>query len=346
MMKERSEILQEILNLAKSELNENGDIGYTMPDGKYHIYISVESYYDWSSDGGKEKRYYLIEPNELFLQKDGKESYSEAIPMGENLTVDYDDFAGLLVACANCMEQFERDIERKKEIELQKDELVCVSKTRDFEMLKTKLNIESLRLIDNIYQDYNRGRVDLDVPKDKDGNFNFEDVKLVYKDPFYEETGFELVVLKWLEDMEDTGYLIDCLEESEDLLKTYEYVVDYLNPFTGKICSFEFSRVAEDYPSVEWLADQIFANLSESFSGVNYRKAVASIDCIGMQVTQNGEYVSGDELAGEELQGVLNKVIGFANNKCVSIEEQISVAQGLKSSNDKPESIKQPEISK
>ena len=328
-MKERSEILQEILTLAKNELNENGNIGYTMPDGKYHMYIFVDQ---------SDEKIYVVEPNELI---DGA-----AEPMGENILVDYDDFAGLLIACVNCMEQFERDIERKKEIELQKDELVHVSKTRDFEMLKAKLNIESLRLIDNICQAYNRGRIDLDVSRDENGNFNFEDVKLVYKDPFYDETGFELVVLKWLEDMEDTGYLIDSLELSEDLLKTYEYVVDYVNPFTSKECSFEFSRVGKDYPSAEWLGDQIYESLSENFGGSSYRKAVSSIYCIGIQVTKNGEWRNGDELMGKELNNILNKVLGFAESKRVPIEEQITVAQGLKDFNDKPKPVKQSEICK
>lgn len=321
-MKEHSEILQEILNLAKSELNENGNIGYTMPDGKYHIYIYVDDSIKYAENSKTaEDGYYVIEPNRVI---DGAME-----PLGDTATAEYNDFAELLVGCVWCMEEFERDVERKKEIELKKDELECVSETKDFEMLKAQLNIESLRLIDNIYHDYNRGRIDLDVPRDENGNFNFEDVKLFFKDPYYEETGFELVVLKWLEDMEDTGYLIECFKDVQQDLKTYEYVVDYLNPFTCKRCSFEFSCVGEDYPSGEWLANRIYENLSVSFAAGNFRKAVASIDCIGLQVTQNGEYVSGDELTGAELQDVLKKVICFIQNKQASIDEQISVAQEI-----------------
>lgn len=320
MDKSRSDVLRDILSLAKSELNKHESIGYTMPDGKYHIYVYVDKSVRHIKDGvTPDDFYYVIEPNRVI---DGAME-----PMGDTATADYNDFAELLVGCSWCLEEFERDLEREKEIVVAEasKELLYVSNTMDFKILKSHLNIDSLRLIDNIYRDYAKDRIDLDVPRDENGNFNFEDVKLLIKDISYEETGCEKLVLKWLEDMEDTGYLIECFEDIQENLKTFEYVVDYV--FNGKRHSFEFSCVGENHPTTQWLADQIFAKLSEKYAGVDYRAAVNSIDCIGMQVTQNGEYVSGDELVGEELNNILEKVIGFVANRQVSIDEQISSAQ-------------------
>lgn len=91
----QSEILREILNLAKSELNENGAIGYTMPDGKYHIYIYVDDSF------GKPDRHYILEPNRVV---DGAHE-----PMGDTTSAEYNDFGELMLGCAWCMEQFEYD---------------------------------------------------------------------------------------------------------------------------------------------------------------------------------------------------------------------------------------------
>lgn len=101
MTKSNSEILREILQLAKEELNVNGSIGFTMPDGKHHIFAYVE---EPSSAYIKVKPCYVIEPNKIV---DGA-----CVPIGEPATVNYNDFAELLVACAYCLEEFERDLDK------------------------------------------------------------------------------------------------------------------------------------------------------------------------------------------------------------------------------------------
>jgi len=104
MDKNKSEILRDILKLAKSELNENGHIGYTMPDGKHHIYIYVDDSMGHVVDVVEpEDYYYVIEPNRVV---DGAME-----PMGDTTAADYNDFAELLVGCAWCIDEFERDAE-------------------------------------------------------------------------------------------------------------------------------------------------------------------------------------------------------------------------------------------
>ena len=88
-----------------------------------------------------------------------------------------------------------------------------VEKTRDFWQLNDKLNNEKILLIDTILSAYSHEKIDMDLHKTEDGNFDFENIDLVIKDPSYKVNGFELLILKWYEDYEDTGYLIECLEE-------------------------------------------------------------------------------------------------------------------------------------
>lgn len=100
--KSNSAILREIMDLAKSELNKNGSIGYTMPDGKHHLYIYVDDSITYASDNKTvEDGFYVIEPNRVV---DGAHE-----PMENTTTAEYNDFAELLLGCMWCMEQFEND---------------------------------------------------------------------------------------------------------------------------------------------------------------------------------------------------------------------------------------------
>lgn len=95
-MQDRVKILREILSLVKSELNDVGaesGVGYTMPDGKYHIFIYVDN---------ADEKIYVIEPNRV---EDGAHEPF----LGENYLATYNDFTELLLGCEWCMEQFERD---------------------------------------------------------------------------------------------------------------------------------------------------------------------------------------------------------------------------------------------
>ncbi len=98
-------ILKEIKKLAEENLREpNDNIGYTMPDGKYHIFIEVDDI--GSTLYGKEL-IYRIEPNRI--DEDGA-----AEPIADVYTADFGDFAELLVGCMWCMDQFEADREQQK----------------------------------------------------------------------------------------------------------------------------------------------------------------------------------------------------------------------------------------
>lgn len=90
----KTDVLEDILNLAVSELNKNKSIGYNMPDGKHHIYVYVD-------DSVPGEKWYIVEPNRVV---DGAHE-----PMGDTAGAKYDNFADLMVACMWCMEQFEAD---------------------------------------------------------------------------------------------------------------------------------------------------------------------------------------------------------------------------------------------
>lgn len=93
-------VLKEILKLAKEELFEPGDdIGYTMPDGKYHIYIFVDD---------ADEKIYVVEPNKVV---DGAHE-----PIGEqNYLAAYNDFGDLAVGCLFCMDEFEFDAKKERD---------------------------------------------------------------------------------------------------------------------------------------------------------------------------------------------------------------------------------------
>lgn len=101
----KSNILREIMNLAKAELNKNGSIGYTMPDGKHHIFIYVDDSIQYAdNEKTVEDGFYVIEPNRVVA--------GAHEPMGDTTAADYNDFAELLVGCMWCIEQFEQEHER------------------------------------------------------------------------------------------------------------------------------------------------------------------------------------------------------------------------------------------
>lgn len=78
-------MLKSIYDLAKEELNENGNIGYTLPNGKYHLFIFVDD------SLGSDDLWYIIEPNEVV---DGAHE-----PIGNNTSAPYNDFEALLLGC-------------------------------------------------------------------------------------------------------------------------------------------------------------------------------------------------------------------------------------------------------
>lgn len=106
-MFDRIDILKEIKKLAEADLHESEDnIGYTMPDGKHHIFIELE---DIGNPLHGEELIYRIEPNAI-------DEYGAAEPMSDVYTADFGDFAELLLGCVWCMEQFDADLEQSKDL--------------------------------------------------------------------------------------------------------------------------------------------------------------------------------------------------------------------------------------
>lgn len=87
-----------------------------------------------------------------------------------------------------------------------------VENTRDFQTLRNKLNNKELLLIDTVLSSYVHGKIDMDLHENEDGSVDFENIDLLVKDSSYKKNGFELLILKWYESYEDTGYLIECLK--------------------------------------------------------------------------------------------------------------------------------------
>lgn len=104
-MKTDSRILQEILALAKTELeeNQNPDMGYTTPDGNYHIFIYKDQEHSWE-DGPAPYSFYVVEPNKVVS--------GAHEPLGDTFLTERLDLSELLVGCQWCLEQFEADRER------------------------------------------------------------------------------------------------------------------------------------------------------------------------------------------------------------------------------------------
>lgn len=95
-----SRILYEIMSLARTELEENPDMGYTTPDGKYHIYIYAEQEHNWE-DGPEPYSFYVVEPNKVV---NGAHE-----PMGDTFITDGLDLDEVLIGCQWCLEQFAAD---------------------------------------------------------------------------------------------------------------------------------------------------------------------------------------------------------------------------------------------
>ena len=94
--KTKEQILEEILELAKKELKEAGDdIGYTMPDGKYHFYIYLDEV---------DEKIYVVEPNRV-------ENGAHDPFTGDTYGAEFGDFEELKEGCMWAMECFEKDME-------------------------------------------------------------------------------------------------------------------------------------------------------------------------------------------------------------------------------------------
>lgn len=94
-----------------------------------------------------------------------------------------------------------------------------IEQCADKNYLYASLNDEILKEIDNILGAYFNGLIDFIEPRDNHGEPDFTGkYELVIKDKEYKPCGSELLVLEWIEDRENTDYLIDyfrCFMEND-----------------------------------------------------------------------------------------------------------------------------------
>lgn len=73
------------------------------------------------------------------------------------------------------------------------------------------LSEDSLEIIDSVLEAYNKGKIDIIVPSTDDDEPDFDgEFTLNIVDDTYIETGWELLILEWVNDYEYTSYLIEC----------------------------------------------------------------------------------------------------------------------------------------
>lgn len=88
-----------------------------------------------------------------------------------------------------------------------------IERTADRQLLYDSLSVDTLNEIDAILGAYFEGRIDFQEPRFENGEPDFcGDYELIIIDKDYKELGNELLVMKWIEDRENTGYLIECME--------------------------------------------------------------------------------------------------------------------------------------
>lgn len=96
-------------------------------------------------------------------------------------------------------------------VQLTKLKLYHVQKTKDYRNLVDTLTVQQLAYIEKALQMYSDGWIILDENRDADGNINFENIKVSNHDGTESEYA---VIIKWYEDYEDTGYMIDVVKEN------------------------------------------------------------------------------------------------------------------------------------
>lgn len=105
----------------------------------------------------------------------------------------------------------------------------------DKQYLYDNLNESELEIIENILQAELDGKIGLPENRfDENGNVDFELLEIVVYDESYIQNGYELLVLKWIHDYEDIGYLVECIHEEKNKiekikdLKAFDIIVcDY-----------------------------------------------------------------------------------------------------------------------
>lgn len=84
-----------------------------------------------------------------------------------------------------------------------------IEHTADKEILYSYLVEPELDIIETILRAYNEGKIDIIEPRDENGEPDFDGIfELVINDENYQGTGYEMSILKWINDWETTDYIV------------------------------------------------------------------------------------------------------------------------------------------
>lgn len=92
-----------------------------------------------------------------------------------------------------------------------------ISDCEDADYLFDHLSKNSLNFIESTLFNYSHDIISLVIPRDDNDEIDFDgEWRVEVKDNNRESTEEELMVLKWVEGFEDTGYLVEVLGEDND----------------------------------------------------------------------------------------------------------------------------------
>lgn len=267
-MKTNAQIFQEILAIAKDTLLNGSDMGYTMPDGKHHIYIYPDEESRW--DDGPSDTFFVIEPNRVV---NGAHE-----PMGDTYITTCRDLSEVLIGCQWCMDCFEQDL--SKEVSLPDELIVRMAHEAGYMEAEGKIELHSwedlqIAIHDAIREYYEN-------PSERNP-FSIEDtLDKILSERFPSEPEPEKSIYKEL-------YILTCLEEtkyginiynslhpsSEEALRHVDEVqmredIDPQNFISDfETCVIDVSRFQT--PSREMIADYVLKNPlpSESKTSLN-----------------------------------------------------------------------------
>lgn len=88
-----------------------------------------------------------------------------------------------------------------------------IEHTADKDMLYKYLVEAELDTIETVLRAYSEGKIDIIEPR-KNGEPDFDgEFELIINDCDYQETGFEMPILKWINDWESTDYIIELFSD-------------------------------------------------------------------------------------------------------------------------------------
>ena len=84
-----------------------------------------------------------------------------------------------------------------------------IEHTADKEILYSYLVEPELDIIETILRAYKEGKIDIIEPRDENGEPDFDGTfELIINDCNHQKTGYEMPILKWINDWETTDYIV------------------------------------------------------------------------------------------------------------------------------------------